>query len=72
MVNEENASITVIDSSTAAIVRHIEIRRSISCLHILPGGQYGIATNHIFADLCMIDLEKKGVYYQPQIPIAKF
>lgn len=57
VVNEENASITVIDSSTAAIIRHIEIGRSISCLHILPGGKLGIATSHIFADLCMIDLE---------------
>jgi len=56
VVNEENASITVIDSNTAAIIRHIEIDRSISCLHILPGGQFGIATSHIFADLCMIDL----------------
>lgn len=56
VVNEENASITVIDSNTAAIIRHIDIGRSISCLHILPGGQYGIATSHIFADLCMIDL----------------
>lgn len=56
VVNEENASITVIDSNTAAIIRHIEIGRSISCLHILPGGQFGIATSHIFADLCMIDL----------------
>jgi DNA-binding beta-propeller fold protein YncE len=56
VVNEENASITVIDSNTAAIIRHIEIGRSISCLHILPGGQFGIATSHIFSDLCMIDL----------------
>jgi hypothetical protein len=56
VVNEENASITVIDSNTAAIIRHIDIGRSISCLHILPGGQFGIATSHIFTDLCMIDL----------------
>jgi len=56
IVNEENSSITVIDSNTAAIIRHIEIGRSISCLHILPGGDYGIATSHIFADLSMIDL----------------
>lgn len=56
VVNEENASITVIDSTTAAIIRHIDIGRSISCLHILPGGQFGIATSHIFADLCLIDL----------------
>lgn len=56
VVNEESASITVIDSNTAAIIRHIEIDRSISCLHILPGGEFGIATSHIFADLSMIDL----------------
>lgn len=58
IVNEENASITVIDSHTAAIIRHIEIARSLSCLHILPGGQFGIATSHIFSDLSMIDLHK--------------
>jgi len=56
IVNEESSSITVIDSNTAAIIRHIEIGRSISCLHILPGGDFGIATSHIFADLSMIDL----------------
>lgn len=56
VVNEESSSITVIDSNTAAIIRHIEIGRSISCLHILPGGDFGIATSHIFADLSMIDL----------------
>lgn len=58
VVNEENASITVIDSQTAAIIRHIEIGRSLSCLHILPGGQFGIATSHIFTDLSLIDLHK--------------
>ena len=56
VVNEENSSITVIDSHTAAIIRHIDLGRSISCLHILPGGQLGIATSHISSDLCMIDL----------------
>jgi len=58
VVNEESASITVIDSHTAAILRHIEIGRSISCLHILPCGQLGIATSHIFGDLSLIDLKK--------------
>jgi len=56
VVNEESSSITVIDSNTAAIIRHIELGRSISCLHILPGGDFGIATSHIFADLSLIDL----------------
>lgn len=56
VVNEESASITVIDSNTAAIIRHIDIGRSISCLHILPGGDFAIATSHISADLSMIDL----------------
>jgi len=58
VVNEENSSITVIDRHTAAIIRHIEIGRSVSCLHILPGGQFGIATSHIFTDLSMIDLHR--------------
>lgn len=58
VVNEENSSITVIDSDTAAIIRHIELDRSISCLHILPGGHFGIATSHIFSDLSMIDLRE--------------
>lgn len=56
VVNEENDSITVINMQTAAISHHIELGRSISCLHILPGGQLAIATSHIFADLSMIDL----------------
>ena len=56
VVNEESSSITVIDSDTAAIIRHIEIGRSISCLHILPGGEFGIATSQLFNDLSMIDL----------------
>lgn len=56
VVNEENSSITVLDSNTAAILRHIEIGRSISCLHILPGGNFGIATSQLFNDLSMIDL----------------
>jgi hypothetical protein len=56
VVNEESASITVIDITSASIIRHIEIGRSISCLHILPGGEFGIATSHILGDLSMIDL----------------
>lgn len=56
VVNEENSSITVIDSDTAAIIRHMELSRSISCLHILPGGDFAIATSHIFSDLSLIDL----------------
>jgi DNA-binding beta-propeller fold protein YncE len=58
VVNEENASITVIDLSNASISRNIELGRSISCLHILPDNQLAIATSHIFADLSMIDLLK--------------
>ncbi|MDF2634145.1 MAG: hypothetical protein K0R78_1019 [Pelosinus sp.] len=57
VVNEESASITVIDIANASISRHIELGRSISCLHILPGNHLAIATSHIFADLSMIDLE---------------
>lgn len=56
VVNEESASITVIDLTTASISRLIELNRSISCLHIVPGSQLAIATSHIFADLSMIDL----------------
>jgi len=56
VVNEENDSITVIDSHTAAIIRHIKLGRSISCLHILPGAQFGIGTSHILGDLSLIDL----------------
>jgi DNA-binding beta-propeller fold protein YncE len=56
VVNEESASITVIDIDSSAITGHIPIGRSISCLHILPGGQFGIASSHMFADLSLIDL----------------
>lgn len=56
VVNEESASITVIDITNAAIIRQIEIGRSISCLHILPGDKLAVATSHILADLSMIDL----------------
>ncbi len=56
IVNEESASITVIDLETTSINRHIPLGRSISCLHILPGGQFAIASSHMFADLSLIDL----------------
>lgn len=59
VVNEENASIAVITIQSAAISHHIELGRSISCLHILPGGQLAIAASHIFADLSMIDLPNR-------------
>lgn len=56
IVNEESASLTVFDLTTATITGHIQIGRSISYLHILPGGKFGLASSHMFADLCLIDL----------------
>lgn len=57
VVNEESASITVIDIPTTTILRDIEVGHSISCLHILPGGTLGIATSHTLGNLSIIDLE---------------
>ncbi|SHI93891.1 hypothetical protein [Propionispora hippei] len=56
IVNEESASITVIDIPTATVTGRIPVGRSISCLHLLPGGNFAIASSHMFADLSLIDL----------------
>lgn len=56
IVNEESASITAIDIPTATVTGRIPIGRSISCLHLLPGGDFAIASSHMFADLSLIDL----------------
>ncbi|MCE5285231.1 MAG: hypothetical protein LLG02_05195 [Pelosinus sp.] len=56
IVNEESASLTILDLTTAKITGHIQVGRSISYLHILPGGKFGLASSHMFADLCLIDL----------------
>lgn len=56
IVNEESASLTVFDLKTGKITGHIPVGRSISYLHILPGGKFGLASSHMFADLCLIDL----------------
>jgi DNA-binding beta-propeller fold protein YncE len=56
IVNEESASLTVFDLPTAKITGHIQVGRSISYLHILPGGKFGLASSNMFADLCLIDL----------------
>jgi DNA-binding beta-propeller fold protein YncE len=56
IVNEESASLTVCDLKTAQITGHIQVGRSISYLHILPGGKFALASSHMFADLCLIDL----------------
>lgn len=56
IVNEESSSITLIDIQSATVRACIPVGRSISCLHILPGGKFAIASSHMFADLSLIDL----------------
>ncbi|VBB05267.1 Hypothetical protein LUCI_0474 [Lucifera butyrica] len=56
VVNEDSASVTVIDAAEKNIAGWIPVGRSISCLHILPSGKFALAASHMFGDLAMIDL----------------
>ncbi len=56
IVNEDGASIFVIDLSTAQIVDRLAIGRSLSRLYLIPNTDQAIGTSNLFADLSLIDL----------------
>jgi len=56
LVNEDSASLTVIDLAAGTATGHIAVRRSLSALYLLPGETMAIATSNQFADLSLIDL----------------
>ncbi|QDR83020.1 YncE family protein [Sporomusa termitida] len=56
IVNEDGASIFVIDLSTAQIIDRLAIGRSLSRLYLIPNTDQAIGTSNLFADLSLIDL----------------
>ena len=56
IVNEDGASIFVIDLSTGQIVDRLAIGRSLSRLYLIPNTDQAIGTSNLFADLSLIDL----------------
>ncbi|WP_083945564.1 YncE family protein [Sporomusa sphaeroides] len=56
IVNEDGASIFVIDLETAQIIDRLTIGRSLSRLYLIPDSQSAIGTSNLFADLSLIDL----------------
>ncbi|SDD98170.1 YncE family protein [Sporomusa acidovorans] len=56
IVNEDGASIFIIDLEAAKIVDRLTIGRSLSRLYLIPDSQLAIGTSNLFADLCLIDL----------------
>lgn len=56
IVNEDGASIFVINLNTAQVVDRLAIGRSLSRLYLIPGTELAIGTSNLFADLSLIDL----------------
>ena len=56
IVNEDGASIFVINLVTAQIVDRLAIGRSLSRLYLIPDTDLAIGTSNLFADLTLIDL----------------
>ena len=56
IVNEDGASIFIIDLETAQVVDRLTIGRSLSRLYLLPDSHSAIGTSNLFADLGLIDL----------------
>lgn len=56
IVNEDSASISVIDLETAQIVDRLTVGRSLSRLYLLADTQLAIGTSNLFADLSLINL----------------
>lgn len=57
IVNEDGASIFVIDLETAQIIDRLTIGRSLSRLYLIPNSQFALGTSNLFADLCLLDLD---------------
>ncbi|MDF2876039.1 MAG: hypothetical protein K0R22_2722 [Sporomusa sp.] len=56
IVNEDGASIFVINLNTAQIIDRLAIGRSLSRLYLIPDTHLAIGTSNLFADLSLIDL----------------
>ncbi|WP_021168145.1 hypothetical protein SOV_51430 [Sporomusa ovata DSM 2662] len=56
IVNEDGASVFVIDLETAQVIDRLTIGRSLSRLYLLPDSHLAIGTSNLFADLSLIDL----------------
>lgn len=61
IVNEESASVSILDLSLRAIIGCILVGRGISRLYILPGNTFALASSSLFADLILIDLVNNKV-----------
>jgi len=56
IVNEDGASVFVIDLETAQVIDRLTIGRSLSRLYLLPDNHSAIGTSNLFADLSLLDL----------------
>lgn len=56
VVNEDCATISVVDLAARTAIGCIPVGRSISELHLRPDGRLAFATSHLFADITVIDL----------------
>lgn len=56
VVNEDCATLSVLNLASRAAVGCIPLGRSISELHLCPDGRLAFATSHQFADITIIDL----------------
>jgi DNA-binding beta-propeller fold protein YncE len=56
IINEDSASICVIDLETAQVVDRLTLGRSLSRLYLLPDSHLALGTSNLFADLSLIDL----------------
>lgn len=61
IVNEESASVSIIDLKHRAVTGYILVGRGISRLYILPGDTFALASSSLFADLILIDLVNSKV-----------
>lgn len=56
IVNEDSASICVIDLETAQTIDRLVLGRSLSRLYVLPDSHLALGTSNLFADLSLVDL----------------
>lgn len=56
VINEDAASITMIDPLQPVILGAMSTGRSLSTLSLLPDSTLAVATSHMFADLSLLDL----------------
>lgn len=61
IVNEESASVSIVDLKQQIVTGYILVGRGISRLYILPGNTFALASSSLFADLILIDLVNSKV-----------